>query len=241
MDQLSSASALQGAAGHAFQGAGRADNDRLFRAALRHSRHVRILRYAIPVGIVLTLASIAGVAYFNPLRALTKLPIDPGKLVVSGTKITMEAPRLAGFTRDARPYELTARAAAQDITKPGVLELRDIHAKVQMKDTAMLEMHAAAGLYDTKSDQLRLSENVVITSTSGYKGRLKDAAIDVKKGKITSDLPVVVEMLNGTLNANNLEVGDSGDTILFGGGVVMDMMMQPAKPAEQAEQKAPPE
>ncbi len=232
MDQLSSASAF-GAGGHAFQGAGRGDNDRLFQTALRHSRHVRILRLAIPVGIFLTLASVAAIAYFNPLRALAKLPVDPGKLVVSGTKITMEAPRLAGFTRDNRPYELTARAAAQDIAKPGVLELRDLHAKVQMKDTAVLELHAAAGLYDTKTDQLRLSDNVVITSSTGYTGRLQDAAIDVKKGKITSDLPVVVEMLNGTLNANNLEVGDSGDTILFGGGVVMDMMMQPVKPAEQ--------
>jgi len=241
MNQLSSVSALRGAGGqmgghagaHAYESAGGRDTDRLFRAALRHSRHVRILRYAIPVGIVLALAGIAAVAYFNPFRALTKIPIDPGKLVVSGTKITMEAPRLAGFTRDNRPYELTAKAAAQDVAKPGILELREIHAKVQMKDTATLEMDAASGLYDTKTDQLKLSENIVITSSSGYKGLLQDAAVDVKKGKIVSELPVVVEMLNGTVRSNNLEVGENGDMIVFGGGVVMDLIMQPAKPADQ--------
>jgi len=219
--------------GPGYESAGRRDNDRLFRAALRHSRHVRILRHAIPVGIVLALLAIAAVAYFNPFRALAKLPIDPGKLVVSGTKITMEAPRLAGFTRDNRPYVLTAKAAAQDIAKPGVLELREIHATVQMKDATNLEMEAATGIYDTKSDQLRLADNIVITSTSGYKGLLQDAAVDVKKGKIISELPVVVEMLNGTVHANNLEVSDNGDTILFGGGVVMDLIMQPPKPADQ--------
>ena len=48
----------------------------------------------------------------------SELPVDLGKLVVSGTKITMEQPRLSGFTNDARAYEFTADAAAQDITKP---------------------------------------------------------------------------------------------------------------------------
>lgn len=222
---------MEGSSGRPIQG--RADHDRLFKAAVRHSRHVRFLRWAIPLGLLVGLAVVTALAYFNPLRALAKLPIDPSQLVVSGTKITMEAPRLAGYTRDSRPYELTAKAAAQDLTKPGILELRDIHAKVQMKDTATLEMQAAAGLYDTKTDLLKLTDEIVITSTSGYKGRLQDAVIDVKKGKIISQLPVVVDMLNGTLNANNLEVGESGDVILFGGGVVMDLILDAAKAAER--------
>ena len=62
--------------------------------------------------------------YFNPLRVLGKLPIDVGNLVVSGTKITMEQPRLSGFTNDARAYEMTADAAAQDLTKPDIVELQ---------------------------------------------------------------------------------------------------------------------
>jgi len=212
---------------------GRADHDRLFQAAVRHSRYVRFLRWAIPLGLVFGLAVVTALAYFNPLRALAKLPIDASQMVVSGTKITMEAPRLAGYTRDSRPYELTARAAAQDLAKPGILELKDIHAKVQMKDTATREMQAAAGLYDTKTDLLTLTEQIIITSTSGYKGWLKDAVVDVKKGKIVSGLPVVVDMLNGTLNANNLEVGENGDVILFGGGVTMDVMLDTAKAAER--------
>ena len=35
----------------------------------------------------------------------------------------MEQPRLAGFTAASRPYEFTAKAAAQEITKPDVMEL----------------------------------------------------------------------------------------------------------------------
>jgi lipopolysaccharide export system protein LptC len=186
---------------------------------------VRFFRRAIPVSIVAGLAVIVLVAYFNPFRNMPKLPIDPGKLLVSGTKITMEAPRLAGYTRDSRPYEMTAAAAAQDLANPGVLELKDIHAKVQMQDTATLQMTAAAGVYDTKTDLLHLQERILLTSSSGYVGRLKDAVVDIKKGQVTSDQPVVVEMLNGTLNANNLVVSDSGEKLVFGGGVVMNLML----------------
>src|SRR5581483_11468480 len=112
----------------------RGDAERAFRAARRHSRTVRVLRVVLPVGIVLVVLVVVGVTYLNPLRMLTKLPIDVGNLVVSGTKITMEQPRVTGFTRDARAYELTAEAASQDVTKPDIIELKNIHARVQMQD-----------------------------------------------------------------------------------------------------------
>ena len=83
----------------------RGDGERAFRAARRHSRMVRVLRVALPAAVVLVTLAVVLVTYFNPLRMLGKLPIDIGNLVVSGTKITMEQPRLAGFTRDARAYD----------------------------------------------------------------------------------------------------------------------------------------
>ena len=50
------------------------------------------------------------VTYFNPLRMLAKLPIDVGNLVVSGTKITMEQPRLSGFYPRRRAYSVSAES-----------------------------------------------------------------------------------------------------------------------------------
>ena len=54
----------------------------------------------------------------------------------------MEQPRLAGFTSDARAYELTADTAAQDMTRPDIVELRNIRAKVEMQDKTSMEMTA---------------------------------------------------------------------------------------------------
>jgi lipopolysaccharide export system protein LptC len=213
---------------------GRADPAK-FRAAVRHSRWVRLLRTAIPVAIAIVLVLLIGAAYFNPFRVLARLPIDPGKIVLRGTRITMEAPRVAGYTKDARPYEVTAKAASQDITKPDTIELEDIRAKVEMQDKVTVEMKAASGVYESKADRLKLDHDIVLTSTSGYSGHLKEAVIDVKKGSILSQSPVELSMLNGTLNANRLEVDDRGDVIRFSEGVVMNLTL----PKQDGEKKSP--
>ena len=74
---------------------------------------------------------------------------------------------------------------------------------------------------------------IVLTSTSGYAGHLREAVIDVKKGSIVSQSPVELQMLNGTLNANRLEVDDRGDVIRFGGGVVMNLTLDSAQQANR--------
>jgi lipopolysaccharide export system protein LptC len=204
---------------------GRGDSTRAFRAARRHSRVVRILRLAIPLAVLLGITVISLITYFNPLRMLTRLPIDIKDLVVSGTKITMERPHLSGFTRDQRAYEFTADAAAQDLTKPGIVELHNIHAKVEMQDKSMVEMSAVTGIYDTKAEILKLVQNILLNSSTGYHGRLSEATVDVRKGNVVSDHPVELEMLQGTLNANRLEIVDSGDLVRFLNGVDMTLML----------------
>src|SRR5262245_2584396 len=177
------------------------DRERAFRAAMRHSRMVRFFRGAIPVGLIGILATIAAVAYFQPQRFIN-LPIGAERVVLSGSKINMEKPKLGGFTRDGRPYELTATAAAQDLTNPTLLELKDVRAKIAMQDKSTVELTAASGLYDTKGDTMLLRTNVVVTSSAGYSVRLNEAKLDVKTNRIISDQPVDVALSNGTVKAN---------------------------------------
>ncbi len=206
----------------AFSVRSRTEGDRLFRAAVRHSRSVRALRVAIPVFVVLGgLAAVLATTLLDPLRALAKLPVDIGSVAVSGTKITMKQPRLAGFTRDSRPYEVTAVAAAQDVTNPDLLEMREIRAIMEMQSKAKINMTAKDGLYDTKSGLLTLRRDIIVTSTAGYEGHLSEAVIDVRKVNVVSEKPVQVKMLQGTIDSNRMEVKNSGEVLLFDGGVTM--------------------
>jgi lipopolysaccharide export system protein LptC len=215
----------------------RSDAERAFHAARRHSRLVRILRIAVPASVAVGVIIIALITYFNPLRMLARLPINIDNLVVSGTKVTMEQPRLSGFTRDARAYELTADTAAQDMTKPDIVELRNIRAKVEMQDKSSMEMTAVTGIYDAKGETLKLDQNILLNSSTGYQGHLSEALVDIRKGNVVSEHPVEVKLLQGTLNANRLDIVDSGDVIRFHGGVIMDMMLNqpPSQPKTDAQ------
>ena len=206
----------------------RGDSERAFRAARRHSRLVRMLRISIPAVVVLGTTVIVLITYFNPLRMLGQLPIDVGSLVVSGSKITMEHPRLSGFTNDARAYELSADAAKQDLTKPDLIELHNLRATVEMQDKATIEMLATTGTYDSKGEMLKLDQNIMLSSSSGYSGHLSEAMIDMRKGYVVSKHPVELQLLQGTLNANRLEIIDSGDLVRFDGGVNMTLMLSNA-------------
>ena len=209
----------------------RGDSEHAFRAARRHSRAVRIMRIAVPVTVVVVTVAVFMTSYFNPLRMLAKLPVDLGNLVVSGTKITMEQPRLSGFTSDARAYEFTADAAAQDMTKPDIIELRNINAKVEMLDKSTVRMTADNGTYDSKGETLKLDRNILLTSSAGYQGNLSEALVDIRKGEVVSNRPVTLKMLEGTLDAKRLQITDSGDLIRFDGGVSMVMMLNGANAA----------
>ena len=198
----------------------RADSDRAFRNARRHSRWVRVLRVAVPITVIGALMLTVLLTYYNPLRMLGSLPLNVDNLVVSGTKITMEKPRLSGFTHDSRAYELSAEAAKQDLTKPDFVELQNLHAKVQMQDNSTMLMSAARGLYDAKTETLKLEKDILL-SNNQYEGRLSEATVDIRKGNVVSNAPVQLKMLQGKLDANHLEVLDSGDVVRFSEGVTL--------------------
>jgi lipopolysaccharide export system protein LptC len=202
------------------------DNQRVFLRAKRHSRLVRVLRVAVPAGTVVTLAAIVLVSWFDPIRILARLPTAGGQMVISGTKITMAAPKLSGFTRDARPYELNARSAAQDITKPDIVELTDIRAKIESKDKSPITVTAIDGVYNRKSGILKLARDVQLTTPS-YQVNLMEATVDTANNNVVSDNPVQVKMLQGTVNSKRLEVTGGGEVVRFVGDVKMTLDNMP--------------
>jgi lipopolysaccharide export system protein LptC len=211
-----------------------------FAAAARHSRMVRLLRVAVPATVLLAMTGIVVVSVFNPFRinGLVKLPVDISNLVVSGTKITMETPHLAGFSTDQRPYEVWAKAAIQDLTDPDHVELRTLRAKVQMEDKSTVTMDARTGFFDSKQQMLDLRKDIFLQSSTGYEAKLSQAYVDINKGTVTSDEHVDVKLLNGTLTADRLRIINSGEIVRFEGNVVMNLVME-SPPAPEPEPEPP--
>ncbi|MBT1511231.1 LPS export ABC transporter periplasmic protein LptC [Bradyrhizobium sp. SRL28] len=213
-----------------------------FAAAARHSRMVRVLRVAVPAAVLLAMAGIVAISVFNPFRisGMTKLPVDIGNLVVSGTKITMETPHLAGFSTDQRPYELWAKAAIQDLADPDHVELQTLRAKVLMEDKSTVTMDARTGFFDSKQQMLDLRKDIFLQSSTGYEAKLSQAYVDINKGTVTSDEHVDVKLLNGTLTADRLRIINSGEIVRFEGNVVMNLIMESPPAPEPEPEPAPP-
>jgi lipopolysaccharide export system protein LptC len=210
-----------------FAGIGRRNGERAFSVAVRHSRHVRLLRMGIPIVVVFAL--VAGVAIptlLKPLRTLSKLPVDLGSVVVSGTKIMMQQPRISGFTRENHRYDLTAQAAGQDLKNTDLVELQGIHATMEMEGDASVQLTARNGLYNSKTELLTLTSNIVVTSTNGHEALMSEAVLDTRAGKIISENPVFVKTPTATINANRMEVAEGGDVIRFERGVTVMLLAE---------------
>ena len=101
-----------------------------------------------------------------------------------------------------------------DRTRHGRIRRHDLFVTPCWRDKALeLTEHAAddAGI---ESNQEMQGFDVI---------GLIEAVVDVHTSNVISEQPVRVKMQQGTINANRMEVIDSGDVIRFGGGVTMTM------------------
>ena len=218
--------------GVAFPARARANNERLYRRALRHSRRVRLLRACLLGAVVVVLAGLVIDNYLPSVGAL-RLPGEVDSVIIQGTKITMQNPRLTGYTSDGRAYQFNADAAAQDVTKPDLVQLETIRSKMAMADKSTVDLWADSGVYDMKGDMLTLNNNIRLVSSTGYQARLSQAVVDVRKGNVVSDSPVWVKLLNGWLDAKRLEITDNGEVLRFSD---VTMTLQDVKQDAKADQ-----
>jgi len=212
-----------------------------FAIAARHSRMVRVLRVAVPAAVIVAMAMIILVSIFNPFRMLLpQLPIEMGNLVVSGTKITMESPHMAGYSTDRRPYEVWAKTAVQDLTDPDHVDLRTLRGKVLMEDQSTVTLEAVDGRMDTKQQLLDLHKDIYLQTTNGYEAWLSQAFVDMGKGTVTSDEHVDVKWADGKLSADTMKVSGGGEVVRFDGHVVMNIDKLPPPAEAQPEPPPPP-
>lgn len=202
--------------------------------AHRHSAQVRTLRRVLPVvagGAVLALAA----WLFNPFG--TVLPgVSVGPVTLSGTKVRMESPKLAGFRQGNRAYEVTATAALQDMRKPSQIELEAMRGHIATDDKGgMARLEAATGLFDTTREALDLKTDIRIWTDKGEEALLKSAAIEFKAGSVKSQESVTVNVPSGQVVADGLDVVDSGRIISFIGNV--HTVFHDDKPAKAAKDR----
>ncbi len=187
-----------------------------YRLAKRHSRVVKLLRWAIPIGAVVSFSAFIVFPFINPFRIAG---VSIGAVKMDGTRVTMENPRLAGHRKDNKPYEVTAASAVQDIRVPNVIELSQMKARIVNTDDGVLNLSARTAVFDSQKEQLRLKDDVRVTTQAGQEALLKSADVDFKAGTVRSNEGVTVRLPDMSVTADALDIVDSGAKIAFIGRV----------------------
>ena len=100
------------------------------------------------LGTVGAVAVMAWIAIFDPFSVKIG-PLSFSALSLSGSKVAMERPKLAGFRGDGQPYSMTAERALQDIKNPTVVELQKLVGEIGAANGAPTHVSADSGVYDS--------------------------------------------------------------------------------------------
>lgn len=206
--------------------------ERAFEEAERHTARVRFLRKAIPIACAAALLIVILARFLNPFSAVEG-EISVSSTALQGSKLTMEQPKLSGFKKDAKAYEVTADAAVQDIKKPNIVELNHPVARIEMQKGTWARLAAEKGIYDATTEKLRVEEKVNVKTDTGFEMRLSDADIDFKAGTVVTLNPADVTLPNGWVKSDRMSIFDNGKSAVFEGNVKSEFT--PADPPETAE------
>jgi lipopolysaccharide export system protein LptC len=196
--------------------------DEVYVEARRHSGLVRWLKIILPATAVACI-----VAFVVAIRIVTGDIAELFSLagVTMDTKsLIMEKPHLSGFKGTEHSYEVVAERAVQDLANPKVARLEGIKAEFGLTADVKVNLTATAGVINTDTEKLQLTDGIKVSSTNGYEARLDSAHVDFKTKELTSEGMIEISATEGLVRAHTLHVGEDGKKIMFGGGVSVTYM-----------------
>lgn len=193
------------------------NTDELLLAAARRARLAPILSWAaLAFGLGLVIVFLVQAGLFSALRPK---PAPPPLTVEMPEQIAGAYARIAGFDSQNQPYVITAKKGYQDKETADMVHLEDLTGTFQRKSGQSFELFSSAGLYHAKVKEMDLEGRVRIVEEGRFTATMAKAHVELEKKNLVSDVPVVVEMEAGTIQANGLRVDNDGNNIKFLNGV----------------------
>jgi len=200
-----------------------------FDRAQRHSRRVRVLKFAVPL-----LAAGIAVAFpvYSYLAAPINISIQADGTAFADGKLVMANPKLNGFTKQKLPYSLTALRATQDVGKQDIIDLEGINAKVPLTADNVATVNATRGIYNRAGNTMDLTSDVTVTTTDGVEAKFKSVFLDMGKGSMKTNDPVDVSRGGSRITADSMSVQDNGKVLVFENRVRVNIDPASLKAAE---------
>lgn len=151
--------------------------------------------------------------------AFTPKPKPVDEAVVPSDHVTVSSSTITGLDSQQQPYSIAAQTAIQDRDQPKLIKLDVVSGATNRKNGEAITFESRKGLYNSDVKTLDLEIDVVIKSEGRFTARMDKAHVVVGEKRLTSDVPVAVELSNGRINANGVQITNDGNNILFLNGV----------------------
>ncbi|MCV6546948.1 MAG: LPS export ABC transporter periplasmic protein LptC [Cohaesibacter sp.] len=189
------------------------EQEKAFKSARRHSMRVKILKWSMPV---LVLIGVTGFVAWVLDNQPEPAPIELAEKATAfeQDELVMANPKLNGFSK-GRAYEVVAQEAVQQVATPHIINLRQLAARLNNEKDEWVTITALSGLFDQERESLQLTGNVDVQSSLGYGLRTDGAQVDMQRGYMHSTSPVTIASGDIRLSADELEVIDNGAQFRF--------------------------
>lgn len=174
------------------------------RVTNRRSQVVTRLKWALPAIALIALSTL--ILFSNPRPAELAIGLTDATLVALAGKGGIGNARVTTKTRDGKEVELTAREVAPRADDKGIFDARDVSARIAAESAEIVDASARAGVLDTSEQEIRLSGNVVLVSSTGYRAETENLSIALDETRAISETPVVITGTLGRLEAGRMEI-----------------------------------
>jgi lipopolysaccharide export system protein LptC len=191
-----------------------------FRRARKHSRKVQFLKFALPVAAILIGGSFAAYSYISVPGSVS---FDVSESAYADGKLVMANPKLDGYTKESRPYSMTATRALQHLDKNGIIDLEGIDARLPVSATEFATIGAERGVYDREKNTLDIPSAITVKTTDGMTAILQSAYLEIGPGNLRTKDHVDIKMNGAQIVADAMSVLENGKVLIFERGVKMNL------------------
>lgn len=187
--------------------------ERAFQSAQTHSKRVRWIKRLLPF-FAFGLVCIVGATVFLSRTGLGIAFDLPNTTLVDG-KLVMANPNMDGFTKDERPFRVTAVRAIQDLAVQDSLELESLSADVELEGGQSARLTSPTGMFDSNSNTLVLPSEALITTSDGLQATMGQANVNIQNGSVTATNSVRIVNPESLITAEAMQIEDGGKRIVF--------------------------
>lgn len=180
--------------------------------ARQHSRLVKVLRWALPMGMVAVLGILAGLIGQHSInrRGQTHEPVN---------QIVMTNPHFFGRDSQGRAFMLSAREAARDPQDFQKVLLKFPHITQDVDGANPSTLTADSGVYREDTRILTLKGHVHADNSKDSAFATEEAVVNTRTGSVTGPQAIQGQTNVGNVKSGSFDVYDKGDRVIYKGGV----------------------